>query len=218
MVSLYKRFIFLLAGLFLVGFGVALTVKGMLGTSPIASVPFIFSLQYPITIGMCMALLNIVFIAIQILILKKSFKCVQLLQLAAAFVFGCFIDLSMYLLQGLVPEAYAIKIVVLLLGIVILAFGVALEIIANIVMIPSDSVVKVIANHWNIQFGRVKTAFDISMVIIASVFSWIYFQHIYGVREGTLMAAIITGTIANVFTAKLINILASKYAALKLES
>ena len=39
-VSLIKRYILLLAGLTVMAFGVAFSIKGNLGTSPISSVPY----------------------------------------------------------------------------------------------------------------------------------------------------------------------------------
>jgi len=199
MKDMCKRFIILVIGIFFVSFGVSLTVKSLLGTSPITSIPYVCSLDYPFSLGTWNIIFNIGFVVVQILILRRQFKWIQLAQILMAFGFGYFIDLSMYVLQNLHFVAYYAKFIGLLCGITIIAFGVALEVMANIIMLPADNIVKVIAAKWNFDFGVTKTCFDVSMVLIAAVLSWGSFQEIHGIREGTLVAALFTGSIARVF-------------------
>ena len=46
-----KRYIILLAGLAIMAFGVAFSIKAGLGTSPISSVPYVVSLFSNLTVG-----------------------------------------------------------------------------------------------------------------------------------------------------------------------
>lgn len=46
-----KRYIIFLIGLFVNSLGVALITKANLGTSPISSIPYVLSLNYPFTLG-----------------------------------------------------------------------------------------------------------------------------------------------------------------------
>lgn len=216
--SIYKRCFILTFGLFFVAFGLAATSKSLLGNSPISSIPYVLSMQYHFSFGMMNSCLNLLFVLIQIMILKRNFKLFQLLQIAMAFVFGYFIDISMYILNNLTPEIYIAKLAVLLAGVTILAFGVALQVIADIIMLPADNVVKVIAEYWDIDFGYTKTIFDVSMVIIAAACSWSFFHNFYGIREGTLVAAMLTGTIARFSLGYLKDIISNNELSLDLKT
>ena len=46
-----KRYIIFLIGLFVNSLGVSLITKANLGTSPISSIPYVLSLNFPLTLG-----------------------------------------------------------------------------------------------------------------------------------------------------------------------
>ena len=46
-----KRYIIFLIGLFINSLGVSLITKANLGTSPISSIPYVLSLNFPFTLG-----------------------------------------------------------------------------------------------------------------------------------------------------------------------
>ena len=79
--STTKRYCLFICGLFFVSFGISCSVKGMLGTAPISSIPYIFSLRYPISLGEFTFFINMVFLLGQILILRQQFSYIQLLQI-----------------------------------------------------------------------------------------------------------------------------------------
>lgn len=72
--SLIKRYILLLAGLTVMAFGVAFSIKGNLGTSPISSVPYAVSRFTPLTVGTATIVMHCVFIVIQIAVLRKKYQ------------------------------------------------------------------------------------------------------------------------------------------------
>ena len=99
-----KRYIFFILGSILNAFGVAFITKGALGTSQISSISYVMSLQFTnVSFGTWTFLLNMIFIALQILLLKKDFKPVELLQVVANLLFSWFIDLGMLLFGFLNP-------------------------------------------------------------------------------------------------------------------
>lgn len=117
--------------------------------------------------------------------------------------FSYFIDLSMEILSALQPATYVSKMVFLLIGCVILGFGVFIEVIANVVMLPGEAFVKSVTMTFNTDFGKTKVAFDTSMTIIAILLSLLMFHSLNGVREGTIISAILVGTIARLFKSKI---------------
>lgn len=197
--ELIKRYIFLLAGLFASGLGVSFITKTGLGTSPITSIPYTLSLGFTPTVGMFTLVFNIFLIILQVILLRRNFQLQNLLQLPIIALFSFFIDLTMSLLGFMQPETYAMKIVSLIVGCLILGFGVFMEMVANVAMLPGEATVRAVSDVFSTDFGKTKIAFDSSMTVIAAILSFIMFKHLDGVREGTIVAAILVGFIARLF-------------------
>lgn len=97
------------------------------------------------------------------------------------------------------PQNYVIKLIALLAGCIVLGFGVYMEVLADVVMLPGESFVRAIVQTWNTNFGTTKIVFDSSMTVIAGVLSFIFFGKLNGIREGTIIAALLVGFIARLF-------------------
>ena len=197
--ELIKRYIFLLAGLFVNGLGVSFITKAGLGTSPITSIPYTLSLDLTPTVGMFTWVFNIFLVILQVILLRRNFQLQNLLQLPIIALFSFFIDLPMSLLGFMQPETYAMKVVSLIVGCLILGFGVFMEMVANVAMLPGEATVRAVSDVFSTDFGKTKIAFDSSMTVIAAILSFIMFKHLDGVREGTIVAAILVGFIARLF-------------------
>lgn len=197
--EMVKRYVVFILGLFINSLGVSFITKANLGTSPISSIPYVLSLQFPMTIGQFTIIFSLLLIALQIIILRKDFKLLDLLQIPVSVAFGYFIDLTMLMLDWLHPESYMFQIIYLLIGCVILGFGVYLEMLANVIMLPGESFVRSVVKRWQRNFGNTKVCFDASMTICAGLLSVLFFFHLQGVREGTIIAAILVGLIAKFF-------------------
>ena len=187
--ELIKRYIFLLAGLFVNGLGVSFITKAGLGTSPITSIPYTLSLGFTPTVGMFTFVFNIFLIILQLILLRRNFQLQNLLQLPIIALFSFFIDLTMSLLGFIQPETYVLKVISLVIGCLILGFGV----------LPGEATVRAVSDVFSTDFGKTKIAFDSSMTVIAAILSFIMFKHLDGVREGTIVAAILVGFIARLF-------------------
>ena len=197
--ELIKRYIFLLAGLFVNGLGVSFITKAGLGTSPITSIPYTLSLGFTPTVGMFTLVFNIFLVILQVILLRRNFQLQNLLQLPIIALFSFFIDLTMSLLGFMQPETYAMKVVSPIVGCLILGFGVFMEMVANVAMLPGEATVRAVSDVFSTDFGKTKIAFDSSMTVIAAILSFIMFRHLDGVREGTIVAAILVGFIARLF-------------------
>ena len=123
----------------------------------------------------------------------------NLLQLPIIALFSFFIDLTMSLLGFIQPETYVLKVISLVIGCLILGFGVFMEMVANVAMLPGEATVRAVSDVFSTDFGKTKIAFDSSMTVIAAILSFIMFKHLDGVREGTIVAAILVGFIARLF-------------------
>ena len=199
-----KRYLIFLVGLFVNSLGVSLITKANLGTSPISSIPYVLSLNFPFTLGNFTIFFSIFLIVLQLIILRKNFKLEHILQIPVSIIFGYFIDLTMILFSWVNPEAYIMKIVYLLIGCLILGVGVYMEVLADVVMLPGESFVRAIVLTWKTNFGTTKICFDVSMSVIAVVLSFVFAGRLAGVREGTVIAALLVGFIARLIGKKLV--------------
>ena len=198
-----KRYLIFLVGLFVNSLGVSLITKANLGTSPISSIPYVLSLNFPFTLGNFTIFFSIFLIVLQLIILRKNFKVEHILQIPVSIIFGYFIDITMILFFWVNPEAYIMKIVYLLIGCLILGAGVYMEVLADVVMLPGESFVRAIVLTWKTNFGTTKICFDVSMSVIAAVLSFVFAGKLAGVREGTVIAALLVGFIARLIAKKL---------------
>lgn len=197
----FRRYLLFVASLFINAFGIAFITKALLGTSPITSVTYVLSLFTPFTMGIWTILLNLLFVVLEpFLMTRRELKAdlrMYLLQIPIAFCFGLFIDFSMFMLFWLEPSAYVMKVTVLLVGCVILALGIALEVKANAAMMAGEYFVKTITRRFHGEFGYVKLGFDITLLTIACILSLVFLSYIQGVREGTVVSALLVGPIVH---------------------
>lgn len=200
--ELVKRYGLFIVSLWFSALGVAITKCGSLGVSCISSVPNVLSLGLPmLTIGGWTFVWNTSLVFCQILLLRKNFQKIQLLQIPLSFLFGWFTDLAMLLVEPIPVTNYPMQLVMVVLGVVVLALGITLGVVANVVLNAGEGIVKAVADVWGKDFGFVKVRFDVVCVILAAVISLIAFGgKIVGIREGTLIAAFLNGSMVKWYT------------------
>lgn len=200
-----KRYLLFIISLFFAALGVAFTKRPELGVSPISSVANVMSIKFTFfSMGTWLIIWNCVLIVGQIVILRKKFKPIQLLQVPLSFVFGWFTDLGMWMVSFLPVNSYPVKLLMIFIGITVLGFGISLAVIANVIMNSGEAFVKAIADTTGVEFGNVKIAFDIFCVIFSIVLSLLFFDFsIVGTREGTVLSALLTGVTVKFFTRRL---------------
>lgn len=95
---------------------------------------------------------------------------------------------------------YFTRMSMVLMGIIILGFGISLSVTANVILNSGEAFVKAISDTYRKEFGNVKIVFDITCVVFAVVLSLILFDFtIVGTREGTIISALLTGFVVKVF-------------------
>lgn len=199
-VYIFKRYLLLLIGLAIMAFGVAFSIKASLGTSPISSVPYVISLFAPLTVGTATITMHCVFIILQILILRRNYHPIQLMQLPVAIFFGYLTDFGVWVVQRIGYTAYWQQWLLCLVGILLVAAGVSLEVKAGVVVLAGEGVILAICKVLpKVKFGYMKVAFDVTLVVIACILSFVFTGRLQGVREGTVAAALLVGLTAKQF-------------------
>ena len=195
--TLVQRWLWFVIGVFVNSFGIALITKAALGTSPISSLPYVLSLEFPLTLGMFTFVINMLFIIIQPLLLKDAFKPFQWLQILVNVAFSAFIDVGMALLSWFVPASIIEQGIALLLGCAVLGFGVSIEVAPNVLLVPGEGAVRAISIFTHKRFGSCKVAFDSTLAGIALVLSLVFFGYLNGIGVGTLISAVLVGNVVN---------------------
>lgn len=200
--EILKRYVLLVIGLFFSAIGVAVTKRGDLGVSPISSVANVIAERFTFfTLGNWLIVWNCVLIVGQIILLRKKFNPVQLLQIPLSFLFGWFTDFGVWCASFIPADIYPVRLLMVMVGTVILGFGITLCVIANVVMNSGEAFVKAVSDTIHKNFGNVKIVFDISCVILAIILSLTFFDFkIVGTREGTVIAALCTGLVVKFFS------------------
>lgn len=193
-----ERLAWFAAGILINSFGIVLITKGALGTSQISSIPYVLSLQVPsISFGMFSFIMNMVYIVLQALLLRKQFKPFQLLQIVVNVVFSASIDVFMAMLSFYAPQQLFTRVLSAIAGCIVLAFGISVEVAPDLIMVPGEGIVAAISKVSGRRFGSVKVAFDVTLILIAAALSWVFFGDLVGVGVGTLLSAASVGQFVN---------------------
>ncbi len=202
-VNFAKRILVFIIGLFIMALGVSLSIKADIGISPISCVPYIYSLRFSLTIGELTIILNSLFLLAQILILRKKYKIIQFLQLPAVIVFGYCIDITMSLIKNLQPTSYIEQFVLCILSCIVIAFGIFIVIKTRLTYLPLEGLVIVISQTFKKEFGKIKISIDSLMVIIGLISSYAFLYKLEGIREGSIIAALLIGTLIKFYSSKM---------------
>ena len=193
-----ERLVWFSAGILINSFGIVLITKGALGTSQISSIPYVLSLQLPsISFGMFLFIMNMVYIVLQALLLRRQFKPIQLLQIVVNVVFSASIDVFMAMLSFYAPQQLFTRVLSAVAGCIVLAFGISVEVAPDLIMVPGEGIVAAISKVSGRRFGSVKVVFDVTLILIAALLSWLFFGNIVGVGVGTLLSAVSVGQFVN---------------------
>lgn len=187
-------------GLVFIAIGVALSIKSDLGTAPVSCPPYVVNLwDSTFTVGEYTIMMHLIFILSQVLLLRKQFKTVYLMQIPAAVVFGLLTDAAILAFSWIDASSYAMRMLLCILTVIITALGVSLEVIAKAWMLAGEQTTAAISQVSKISFSNVKVGFDVFLVLISAAFSFFVFGNPFGngedvvIREGTLILAVFTG-------------------------
>lgn len=165
------RLVVLFGGFLSMAMSIALMRTTGLGNSPISCIPATLSYLVPLTLGTITFIMNTCFLIVQAILLRRDFNPVQPMQYY--------------------PEQLGWNI----LGCFLLAMGVFLQVKASFITLPGEGIVLAIAKAAKKPFPKCKIAFDSSMVVVSVAVSFIGLGYLQGVREGTIITALASGTI-----------------------
>lgn len=199
--SQIKRYGIFLIGLFIASLGVAFSTKAGLGTSPVASVPYSVSIvNHALTFGWWLNIWSLIQILVQVVLLRRRCKPAEIIiQTVLAFVYGYMTDFSCRLLSGIQPNSYAEKLIWMLVGCVVLALGIWIQYKGGVAMLPGEAMNRAISLTTGKRYENVKIFFDVLYILLAGAVSLIFTGKLQGVREGSVIAAVLIGNIIKLY-------------------
>ena len=194
----------MLIGLIVTALGLAVCVRADLGISPITTLAYALNRAFPaLSLGTYVFFQHVVFFILTVILLRREFKPFQILQLPCSFVFGYFVDVWEMLLRRLTLNAYPSRIILLLVGCVIVALGFSLVYTSHVALEANTAFLNALSLRTGKPYGTLKTITDVIIVIMAAAIGLIFLRTVVGIREGTVIAALIVGPIAGFFNKRL---------------
>lgn len=193
---LLNKLVVYVVGLFVLAFGISLSIRANLGVTPMSSIPRALELLAAgkLSLGVVTMIVYALMLAGQAIVLGKRFKLISLLQLPATFVFGLFVDLTNLMLSPIPPiDAYVLRLVFLALSITFVATGIFLYTSAKLMPLPGEGLVFAFVERFSLKFHTYKVVFDCSLTTIALIIGIVFMQSMGSVREGTVISALLIG-------------------------
>lgn len=195
------RYTLFLIGLFVASLGVAFSTKAGLGTSPVASVPYSISIvTHIMSFGWWLNIWSMLQIIIQIVLLRRSCKPLEIaIQTVLAFVYGYLTDFSCGLLSAISPSSYLEQVFWMLVGCIVLAMGIWIQYKGGVAMLPGEAMNRVISMVTGKRYENIKIAFDIAYIVVSAAICLLFTGKLLGVREESIVAALLVGNIIRIF-------------------
>lgn len=199
MKNYFYRYFWFTVGVIISSLGIAVVTKAALGTSPISGLAYVLSLRYTMTFGQFSFAINMIFILLQVAILRQRFERIQLLQIVVNIVFSAFIDVGMALMAWFEPSTMFSKFTALFVGCAIMALGISIQVAPRVLMVPGEGLVFAIARVGHARFGNIKVLFDSTLVLLAAILSFLFFKGIVGLGIGTVISALLIGQLVKFY-------------------
>ena len=188
--QLTRRILQYLAGLVCMAIGLVLLKRTYWGVSPITAVPDAVANITPLTLGNATILLHVLCVALQIIVQKKI-TLKSILCLGVGVPFGYLVDFFMWLYDP-APVLWQ-KIIMLVAGIAIQGFGVALISGCDMMLPAPDEFNNVVARVYDKKLGNVKMIADAIYVAVAIVINLIFQHSLASVGVSSVVSVLLTG-------------------------
>lgn len=168
-----------LFGVIFVALGVAICSKADLGVSMIAAPAFVVQeaiahISPVLTVGVTEYIIQGILLVIMCLVVGR-FNWRYLLAFAVAVLYGYVLDLFLWLLSGVALTAVWSRWVMLLVGDVVTAFGVACFFRTYMPLQVYELFVAELADRFCIPIIKVKRVFDITLLVLSALLAMVLF-------------------------------------------
>lgn len=209
-IEMAKSILVYCMGLFIMAMGVSFSGTTNLGMSPVNSIPYVLSEIFTaLSMGTWIIIIFSLYILIQFIILGRNFQPWRVLQLVCTTLFGYFTDFTNMMADIFLPNptlmtfspllVYCVRLLYLIISMILIALGILFYLAPNLISLPGEGIMQVIAHKLNKPLPVIKMCFDCTVSIIALVISLVYFRQFHGIQEGTVIAAFGVGKILGLY-------------------
>ena len=188
------RVLLLCAGLIIMAFGVAFSVKAGLGTSPISSVPYGFSEVFPVLSLGTWTYLFQGLLVLSLFVMRRRFVPQYLLSFVVGFVFGVFVDIHECWVS-LLPQTLPLRVLYFLVSYLCICFGIALSNRCRMPIVPTDLFPREASGILCVRYSVFKIVFDVSCLAVTALLTFFCLGDIDGLGVGTILAAFTMGKV-----------------------
>ncbi|MCA1032614.1 DUF6198 family protein [Bacillus timonensis] len=185
-----RRSLFFVIGLFIISFGVGLTIKADLGAGAWDALNVGLSNTIGLTVGSWVIIVGVILIFVNAVLLKKK---PEYLAVITIFLVGMFIDFWLLLImKNLDPDQFIVKLVLFAVGLLFLAMGIAIYLQAKFPLIPIDNFMIAIRERLHVSLGMAKTIGELTALLLAFLFNG-------PIGLGTILVTFLIGPIIQFF-------------------
>lgn len=190
-----KRILVYLFGIYFTAVAIAISKMTPLGISPNSSLPNEISLILDANLGLITSIVFASFVLIQWILLGKNFKIINFIQVLLSIIYGVFVNSAVSLVNYILPpcDTYILQLVYTLVSALILGAAIKVYMAPKLMALPAEGLAQAVSQRFNVPFPTAKNICDITIVTISIILSFIYFGTLYGIREGTIIHAVLVG-------------------------
>ncbi len=199
-----KRYTYMFIGLFVCAFGLAACIKADMGISPVTTIAYVLHELFPaISRGMFVFCQNMMFLVLTIALLRRQFKPFYLLMVPCSFLFGWFVDLGELILAPVPLPNYPVQLVFLLLANLIVGLGFSIMVTSGVALDANTVFVNALVYRTGKTYSKMKIISDVCIVLLSALIGLIFLHRVAGIREGTVISALLVGRVAGFFNKRL---------------
>lgn len=197
--STIRKSIILIVALLFASFGIGLQIIASIGLAPFDAFNQAIADALTLRVGDVVSVMQILFVGLQVLVLRKETTWKLFLQVFVGALLGQFINLVLYtVLSGVVVNTYFMRMVLLVIGSLWTPIFIGAIMVLELVTMPVESFAMVVAKKENLLFGKVRQYIDIVFLVIAVIIPLIS-KEPFTIREGTIISALTFGPLLNIY-------------------
>ncbi len=157
------RVIFVISGVIIIAFGISLFVRSGLGTDPFTCLNMGISSLTGFSFGTCQLVMNLILFIFQLIFGRKDVGMGTLIN--AVFI-GYLVDFFDFLYSFLPRQSFVEQILLMIIGLIVIGYGVAMYMEANMGVSPYDSLGVILSDKLNKKYSIMRMVQDITSVVI----------------------------------------------------
>lgn len=213
--KIIKRYILVVLGILIVGCGASFTLKSGIGVGAWDALAKTLSDIAGIEVGTMGMLFNCLCVLGQIVILRKNFKWIQLMQIPVSILLGTVINFVFYKLLVFPFNSFIGGLIMFILASTFCAFGVALVMLVDEVTFALEGFCNSLITIIPVKFHIIRQAADVISVAFVVVLTLI-FNLSWSLGVGTIIGMLTFGPTIGIFM-KIFKPILMKYDLLKNE-